>query len=100
MNTLCFCEPPDAASGGQIRTDACTSVTAGAGNHGEAKTWRGLARAVRRLAKIRVYLTAAAVNRKRLAATFFEWWLLTRCHTGVFELMAVGLRASQFGLSG
>lgn len=41
------------------------------GFHGEAKTWHGLARAVRRgLAnmKIQAYLTAAAVNLKRLAA--------------------------------
>ena len=41
------------------------------GFHGEAKTWHGLARAVRRgLAnmKIQAYLTAAAINVKRLAA--------------------------------
>ena len=41
------------------------------GYHGEAKTWHGLARAVRRgLAnmKIQSYLTAAAINLKRLAA--------------------------------
>ncbi len=41
------------------------------GYHGEAKSWHGLARAVRRgLANIRIqaYLTAAAVNLKRLAA--------------------------------
>lgn len=40
------------------------------GLHGEAKTWHGLARAVRRgLAnmKIQAYLTAAAINLKRLA---------------------------------
>jgi hypothetical protein len=40
------------------------------GFHGEAKTWHGLARAVRRgLAnmKIQAYLTAAAINLKRLA---------------------------------
>lgn len=44
------------------------------GFHGEAKTWHGLARAVRRgLAnmKIQAYLTAAAVNLKRLAAALF-----------------------------
>lgn len=44
------------------------------GVHGEAKTWHGLARAVRRgLAnmKIQVYLTAAAINLKRLAAALF-----------------------------
>ena len=43
------------------------------GFHGEAKTWHGLARAVRRgLANMRIqaYLTAAAVNLKRLAAAF------------------------------
>lgn len=41
------------------------------GFHGEVKTWHGLARAVRRgLAnmKIQAYLTAAAINLKRLAA--------------------------------
>ena len=41
------------------------------GYHGEAKTWHGLGRAVRRgLAnmKIQSYLTAAAINLKRLAA--------------------------------
>jgi hypothetical protein len=41
------------------------------GYHGEAKTWHGLARAVRRglpNMRIRAYLTAAAVNLKRLAA--------------------------------
>lgn len=43
------------------------------GFHGEAKTWHGLARAVRRgLAnmKIQAYLIAAAVNLKRLAGAF------------------------------
>jgi hypothetical protein len=50
------------------------------GLHGEAKTWHGLARAVRRgLAnmKIQAYLTAAAINLKRLAvailALFARW---------------------------
>lgn len=40
------------------------------GFHGEAKTWHGLARAVRRglpNMKIQAYLTAAAINLKRLA---------------------------------
>ncbi|WIW50526.1 IS1182 family transposase (plasmid) [Bradyrhizobium sp. 62B] len=40
------------------------------GLHGEAKTWHGLARAVRRglpNMKIQAYLTAAAINLKRLA---------------------------------
>ena len=41
------------------------------GYHGEAKTWHGLARAVRRglqNMRIQAFLTAAAVNLKRLAA--------------------------------
>ena len=41
------------------------------GFHGEAKTWHGLARAVRRgleNVKVQAYLTAAAINLKRLAA--------------------------------
>jgi transposase len=41
------------------------------GFHGEAKTWHGLARAVRRgldNMRIQAYLTAAAINLKRLAA--------------------------------
>jgi len=41
------------------------------GFHGEAKTWHGLARAVRRgleNMKIQAYLTAAAINLKRLGA--------------------------------
>ena len=41
------------------------------GYHGEAKTWHGLARAVRRgleNMKIQSYLTAAAINLKRLSA--------------------------------
>src|SRR5512136_14202 len=44
------------------------------GFHGEAKTWHGLARAVRRgLAnmKIQAYLTAAIVNLKRLATALY-----------------------------
>jgi transposase len=45
------------------------------GVHGEAKTWHGLARAVRRgLAnmQIQAYLTAAAINLKRLAAVLLS----------------------------
>ena len=41
------------------------------GFHGEAKTWHGLGRAIRRgldNMKIQAYLTAAAINLKRLAA--------------------------------
>ena len=44
------------------------------GFHGEAKTWHGLARAVRRgleNMKIQAYLTAAAINLKRLADALF-----------------------------
>ena len=44
------------------------------GFHGEAKTWHGLSRAVRRgldNMKIQAYLTAAAINLKRLGADFF-----------------------------
>lgn len=46
------------------------------GYHGEAKTWHGLARAVRRglgNMKIQAYLTAAAVNLKRLAAALLAF---------------------------
>lgn len=48
------------------------------GVHGEAKTWHGLARAVRRgLSNLRIqaYLTAAAINLKRLAAAFLAMLL-------------------------
>lgn len=52
------------------------------GFHGEAKTWHGLARAVRRglqNMRIQAFLTAAAVNLKRLAAALYVplWWLVT-----------------------
>ena len=46
------------------------------GFHGEAKSWHGLARAIRRglsNMKIQAYLTAAVVNLKRLAATFYAF---------------------------
>jgi transposase len=51
------------------------------GSHGEAKTWHGLARAIRRglqNMKIQAYLTAAAINLKRLAATLLAllWALI------------------------
>jgi transposase len=45
------------------------------GFHGEAKTWHGLARAVRRglgNMRIQAFLTAAAVNLKRLAAALWR----------------------------
>ena len=44
------------------------------GFHGEAKSWHGLGRAIRRgIANMRIqaYLTAAAINLKRLAAALF-----------------------------
>jgi IS5 family transposase len=58
------------------------------GYHGEAKTWHGLARAIRRgLAnmKIQAYLTAATVNLKRLAAALLEFLFLIRLQTGTFN---------------
>ncbi len=44
------------------------------GYHGEAKTWHGLSRAIRRgldNMRIQAFLTAAAINLKRLAAALF-----------------------------
>ncbi len=52
------------------------------GFHGEAKTWHGLARAVRRgLDNIRIqaFLTAAAVNLKRLATALGVPFLILAC---------------------
>jgi hypothetical protein len=49
------------------------------GYHGEAKTWHGLARAVRcglQNMRIQAFLTAAAVNLKRLAATIIALFLI------------------------
>jgi|SRR5579863_77352 len=49
------------------------------GVHGEAKTWHGLARAIRRgkdNMRIQAFLTAAAINLKRLAAALFVILLL------------------------
>src|SRR5207253_8414314 len=48
------------------------------GFHGEAKTWHGLARAVRRgLSNMRIqaYLTAVAINLKRLATAVDAFFL-------------------------
>jgi hypothetical protein len=53
------------------------------GFHGEAKTWHGLARAVRRglqNMRIQAFLTAAAVNLKRLAAAILAMLLLLIHH--------------------
>jgi transposase len=58
------------------------------GVHGEAKTWHGLARAVRRgLANVRIqaYLTAAAVNLKRLATALLL--TLLAAIAGLLELI-------------
>lgn len=55
------------------------------GFHGEAKTWHGLARAVRRgldNMKVQSYLTAAAINLKRLAAAVAAIWLQWRAQCG------------------
>lgn len=51
------------------------------GFHGEAKTWHGLARAVRRglqNMRIQALLTAAAINLKRLAAALLALFVLGR----------------------
>ena len=50
------------------------------GFHGEAKSWHGLSRAVRRRLdnmRIQSFLTAAAINLKRLAAAFWAFWIAT-----------------------
>jgi hypothetical protein len=55
------------------------------GFHGEAKTWHGLARAVRRgLANVRIqaYLTAAVITLKRLAAALVTLLLAVLLATG------------------
>ncbi|OWK19833.1 hypothetical protein AJ88_37660 [Mesorhizobium amorphae CCBAU 01583] len=47
--------------------------------HGEAKTWHGLARVVRRGLddmRIQAFLTAAAINLKRLAVALYGFLLL------------------------
>jgi hypothetical protein len=64
------------------------------GFHGEAKTWHGLARAVRRglgNMRIQAFLTAAAINLKRLAAALLAllWRLVTDlCRPGRPEAAA------------
>jgi hypothetical protein len=53
------------------------------GVYGEAKTWHGLARAIRRgrdNMRIQAFLTAAAINLKRLAAALFAILLLFAIH--------------------
>ena len=71
-----------AATAGRPRINGSTGVIAGAQRAFTAKqkTWHGLARAVRRgihNMKIQAYLTAAAINLKRLAAALLGLlWLL------------------------
>jgi transposase len=67
------------------------------GCHGEAKTWHGLARAVRRglsNMKIQAYLTAAAVNLKRLAAVLLALLLLIHLQANATRHVAAPLRRS------
>jgi transposase len=59
------------------------------GFHGEAKTWHGLARAVRRglqNMRIQAFLTAAAVNLKRLAAALLVLFG-TRCAAPLLSVL-------------
>ena len=61
------------------------------GFHGEAKTWHGLARAVRRglvNMKIQAYPTAAAINLKRLAAALLALVLRWIVRWSTFRLLA------------
>jgi transposase len=62
------------------------------GYHGEAKTWHGLARAVRRglqNMRIQAFLTAAAINLKRLAAALLG--LFWRPLTALCRLERLGI---------
>ena len=55
------------------------------GVHGEARAWHGLARAIRRgrdNMRIQAFLTAAAINLKRLTAALFAILLLFAIHFG------------------
>jgi transposase len=71
------------------------------GFHGEAKTWHGLARAVRRgLANMRIqaYLTAAAINLKRLATAalvLFGLWIARWSRAYARICCAMGYLAAQ-----
>ena len=70
------------------------------GFHGEAKTWHGLGRAVRRglgNMKIQAYLTAAAINLKRLATAFRAslWGLWTSRDAGTAPSEAAHAPTSQ-----
>ena len=66
------------------------------GFHGEAKTWHGLGRAVRRgldNMKIQAYLTAAAINLKRLGAAL----LVVLSGTWIAQIAAQGLPRTHRG---
>jgi Transposase DDE domain len=72
------------------------------GYHGEAKTWHGLARAVRRglpNMQIQAYLTAAAVNLKRLAAALLTVLILARLMFDLWKSSVVRPRTSAIGIS-
>ncbi|TWB34630.1 DDE family transposase [Nitrospirillum pindoramense] len=62
------------------------------GVHGEAKSWHGLARAVRRglwNMRVQAYLAAAAINLKRLATAVLVFWAaLTRAADAVTNTRA------------
>jgi hypothetical protein len=65
------------------------------GVHGEAKTWHGLARAVRRglpNMRIQAYLTAAAVNLKRLAAAILLMLLAAMAGVSAARIASVPWR--------
>lgn len=56
------------------------------GVHGEAKTWHGLARPVRRgldNMRIQAFLTAVAINLKRLAVALYRFLLLLISNSAV-----------------
>lgn len=65
------------------------------GVHGEAKTWHGLARAVRRgldNMRIQAFLTAAAINLKRLAAALIALiYAVLNAHTRRKQLHSFGI---------
>lgn len=73
------------------------------GFHGEAKTWHGLARAVRRgLANMRIqaFLTAAAINLKRLAAALLATAFAPLARLSTSWRAAVSLIATMPALPG
>jgi hypothetical protein len=69
------------------------------GYHGEAKTWHGLARAVRRglqNMRLQAFLTAAEVNLKRLAAATLAALIATLRDTADALSMPIALRPQLF----